>query len=63
MLVFIKNFIKSYDRLSFIVISGNEIVHHDYIDISVAVSTPTGLLVPVLRNCETMGFADFEKVK
>lgn len=43
-------------------IEGNEIVYRDYIDISVAVSTPTGLVVPVLRNCENMSYADVEKV-
>ena len=42
-------------------IEGDEIVYNDYIDISVAVSAPRGLVVPVLRNCETMGFADIEK--
>lgn len=39
----------------------DEIEYHDYVDISVAVSTPTGLVVPVLRGCESMGFADIEK--
>ncbi len=43
------------------VIEGKEIVYHDYIDVSVAVSAPKGLLVPVLRNCESMSFADIEK--
>jgi 2-oxoglutarate dehydrogenase E2 component (dihydrolipoamide succinyltransferase) len=43
------------------VIEGNEIVYRNYIDISVAVATPTGLVVPVLRNCETKSFADIEK--
>ena len=43
------------------VIDGEEIVYRDYIDISVAVATPNGLAVPVLRNCEDMGFADVEK--
>jgi 2-oxoglutarate dehydrogenase E2 component (dihydrolipoamide succinyltransferase) len=33
------------------VIDGNDIVYRDYIDISVAVSTPKGLVVPALRNC------------
>jgi len=42
-------------------IEGDEIVYNDYVDISVAVSAPRGLVVPVLRNCETMGFADIEK--
>lgn len=44
------------------VIDGNEIVRRNYVDISVAVSTPTGLLVPVLRNCQDMKFHDFELV-
>ena len=44
------------------VIDGNQIVYRDYIDISVAVATPSGLMVPVLRNCETLGFADIERV-
>ena len=43
------------------VIEGKEIVYHDYIDVSVAVSAPRGLLVPVLRSCESMSFADIEK--
>ena len=33
------------------VIEGNDMVYRDFVDISVAVSTPTGLVVPVLRNC------------
>lgn len=39
----------------------NEIVFRNYIDISVAVASPTGLVVPVLRNTEKMSFADVEK--
>lgn len=35
-------------------IDGTDIVYRDYVDISVAVSTPTGLVVPVLRNTESM---------
>lgn len=42
-------------------IEGNEIVYHDYVDISVAVSTPKGLVTPVLRNVEDMNFVDIEK--
>jgi 2-oxoglutarate dehydrogenase E2 component (dihydrolipoamide succinyltransferase) len=42
------------------VIDGAEIVRRNYIDISVAVATPTGLLVPVLRNCQNFKFHDFE---
>lgn len=36
-------------------------VYRDYVDISVAVASPSGLVVPVLRNCHDKGFADFEK--
>jgi len=38
-----------------------EIVYHDYVDISVAVSAPNGLVVPVVRDCDTKSFADIEK--
>lgn len=38
-----------------------EIVYRDYVDISVAVATPKGLVVPVIRNVESMNFADIEK--
>lgn len=38
-----------------------EIVYREYIDISVAVASPTGLVVPVLRNTESMTFADVER--
>ncbi|KAJ9473667.1 hypothetical protein DIPPA_17068 [Diplonema papillatum] len=37
------------------------IIFHDYCDISVAVATPKGLVVPVLRDCQEMNFADIEK--
>lgn len=43
------------------VIDGDDIVYRDYIDISVAVSSPTGLVVPVLRDVQHMNFADIEK--
>eukprot|EP00475_Leptophrys_vorax_P025339 TRINITY_DN35499_c0_g2_i2.p2 TRINITY_DN35499_c0_g2~~TRINITY_DN35499_c0_g2_i2.p2 ORF type:complete len:429 (+),score=136.04 TRINITY_DN35499_c0_g2_i2:2363-3649(+) len=43
------------------IIDGGEIVYRDYVDISVAVATPKGLVVPVLRNCETMSMAGVEK--
>ncbi|CDZ16396.1 Dihydrolipoyllysine-residue succinyltransferase component of 2-oxoglutarate dehydrogenase complex [Candidatus Johnevansia muelleri] len=42
-------------------IDGNEIVYHDYQDISVAVSTPRGLVVPVLRNTNKMNITEIEK--
>lgn len=40
---------------------GKEIIYRNYIDISVAVATPTGLLVPVIRNVENLSFAGIEK--
>lgn len=42
-------------------IDGEELVYHDYADISIAVSTPRGLTVPVMRNVESMSMADIEK--
>jgi 2-oxoglutarate dehydrogenase E2 component (dihydrolipoamide succinyltransferase) len=42
-------------------IDGDEIVYHDYLDVSVAVSAPNGLVVPVVRNAESLSFADIEK--
>jgi 2-oxoglutarate dehydrogenase E2 component (dihydrolipoamide succinyltransferase) len=42
-------------------IDGNDIVYHGYQDIGVAVSSPRGLVVPVLRNADNMGFAQIEK--
>ena len=42
-------------------IEGDEIVYHDYVDISVAVSAPTGLVVPVVRNADKMSFAEIEQ--
>lgn len=43
------------------VIDNKEILYRDYIDISVAVSTPKGLVVPVIRSVEKMNYADIEK--
>jgi 2-oxoglutarate dehydrogenase E2 component (dihydrolipoamide succinyltransferase) len=42
-------------------IEGDEIVYHDYLDVSVAVSAPKGLVVPVVRNADRMSFAEIEK--
>lgn len=42
-------------------IDGDEIVYHNYADIGVAVSAPQGLIVPILRNAESLSFADTEK--
>lgn len=44
------------------VIEGDNVIYRDFIDISVAVSTPTGLMVPVVRNCESKSFSDFELI-
>ncbi len=42
-------------------IDGDQLLYHDYADISIAVSTPRGLTVPVIRNVESLGMADIEK--
>lgn len=43
------------------VIDGDDIIYRDYIDISIAVGTPKGLVVPVIRNADKMNFAEIEK--
>lgn len=42
-------------------IDGDEIIYHDFCDISIAVSAPKGLVVPVIRNAENLDFAGIEK--
>lgn len=42
-------------------IDGEDIVYHDYYDIGIAVSTPRGLVVPILRDAERLSFAEIEK--
>lgn len=42
-------------------IDGDQLIYHDYADISIAVSTPRGLTVPVIRNVESLSMADIEK--
>ncbi|WEE01056.1 2-oxoglutarate dehydrogenase complex dihydrolipoyllysine-residue succinyltransferase [Taylorella equigenitalis] len=42
-------------------VDGNDIVYHGYFDIGVAVSSPRGLVVPVIRNADQLSFADIEK--
>jgi len=42
-------------------IDGNEIIYHDYTDISIAISTPTGLVVPPVHNVESLNFAQIEQ--
>lgn len=45
-------------------IDGDHVVYHDYADISIAISTPTGLVVPPVHNVESLGFAEIElKIK
>ena len=41
-------------------INGDEIIYHDYCDVSIAVSTPRGLVVPVIRNAELLSFDQIE---
>ena len=41
-------------------VDGNDIVYHGYIDIGIAVGSPRGLVVPILRNAESMSIADIE---
>jgi 2-oxoglutarate dehydrogenase E2 component (dihydrolipoamide succinyltransferase) len=42
-------------------VDGNDIVYHGYFDIGIAVGSPRGLVVPVLRDCEQLSLADIEK--
>ena len=59
---FVKAAVEALKRLPAVnaSIDGNDIVYHGYQDVGVAVSTPKGLVVPVLRNAENMGLADVE---
>lgn len=41
-------------------IDGDDVVYHEYVDISIAISTPNGLVVPPVRNVERMGFHEIE---
>ncbi len=51
--------LKNYPAVN-AMIDGNEVVYHNYADLGVAVSTPRGLVVPVIRNAESMGMAQIE---
>ncbi|MEN9543823.1 MAG: hypothetical protein RLZZ598_656, partial [Pseudomonadota bacterium] len=42
-------------------VDGNDIVYHGYFDIGIAVGSPRGLVVPILRNCDQLNFAEIEK--
>ncbi|KAL5555436.1 hypothetical protein UlMin_037672 [Ulmus minor] len=50
-----------YQIIVNVVIDGNNIIYRDYIDIRIAIRTPKGLVVPVLRNAGGMNFAEIEK--
>ena len=52
--------LKKYPMLNASV-DGNDIVYHGYFDIGIAVGSPRGLVVPILRNADQMSFADIEK--
>jgi len=41
-------------------LDGNEVIQHDYVDISIAISTPTGLVVPPVKNVESLSLAEIE---
>tara|TARA_B100000900_G_scaffold162510_1_gene137999 strand:- start:17699 stop:18889 length:1191 start_codon:yes stop_codon:yes gene_type:complete len=51
--------IKEYSDVNSM-IDGDELISHNYVDVGIAVSAPKGLMVPVLRNAEQMGFAQIE---
>jgi 2-oxoglutarate dehydrogenase E2 component (dihydrolipoamide succinyltransferase) len=42
-------------------VDGNDIIYHGYYDIGIAVSSPRGLVVPILRNCDQLSMADIEQ--
>ncbi len=42
-------------------VDGTDVVYHGYFDVGIAVGSPRGLVVPILRNADQMGFADIEK--
>ena len=42
-------------------VDGNDVVYHGYFDVGIAVGSPRGLVVPILRNADQMSFADIEK--
>ncbi|MBU3729594.1 MAG: 2-oxoglutarate dehydrogenase complex dihydrolipoyllysine-residue succinyltransferase [Phycisphaerales bacterium] len=52
--------LRRFPRLNAFIV-GDEIEYHDYMDIGVAVGTDRGLVVPVMRNAESMSFADMER--
>lgn len=60
---FIKGAVSALQQLPIVnaVIDGDDIIYRDYVDISIAVGTPKGLVVPVIRNADKLNFAEIEK--
>jgi 2-oxoglutarate dehydrogenase E2 component (dihydrolipoamide succinyltransferase) len=52
--------LRTHPKVNASIVDGNQIEYHDYCDVSVAVGTDRGLVVPVIRNAETMTFAQIE---
>lgn len=52
--------LQEYPIFNSVIDKNTHILQRNYIDISVAVASPNGLLVPVIRNCSGLNFADFE---
>ncbi len=52
--------LKQFERVNAYIV-GDEIEFHDFVDMSIAVGTPKGLVVPVIRDAHTLSFADIEK--
>ena len=42
-------------------VDGSSIIYHDYVDMGIAVSTPRGLVVPVIRDCQDLNFSGIER--
>lgn len=56
----ITNALKLYPNVN-AMLEGNEVIYHNYSDIGIAVQTPKGLMVPVIRNAESLGLAEIEE--
>jgi 2-oxoglutarate dehydrogenase E2 component (dihydrolipoamide succinyltransferase) len=52
--------LQAYPGINAYIVDGREVEYHDFCDVSVAVGTPKGLVVPVIRNAERMSFAEIE---
>ncbi|MHC4809168.1 MAG: 2-oxoglutarate dehydrogenase complex dihydrolipoyllysine-residue succinyltransferase [Planctomycetota bacterium] len=52
--------LQAYPGINAYIVDGREVEYHDFCDVSVAVGTPKGLVVPVIRNAERMSFAEVE---